>query len=90
LSDPWSQLLFVAPDAVNFVNIVQPGERDMKPSEEHLKPTEECQAPEGRQAKKAYSSPRLEVYGKLRDIAQNVGLAGAADGGVNPNHMATR
>jgi hypothetical protein len=56
-----------------------------------MKPSEERQAPENG-PKKPYSSPRLEVYGKLRDIAQTVGLTGAADGGGtgNPNHAATR
>jgi hypothetical protein len=56
-----------------------------------MKPSEEHEAPESGPTKKAYSSPRLEVYGKLRDIAQAVGLAGVVDGASgNPNHQHTR
>jgi hypothetical protein len=30
--------------------------------------------------KKAYESPRLEVYGDIREIARSVGTKGKADG----------
>ena len=30
--------------------------------------------------KKAYESPRLEVYGDIREIARSVGTKGRADG----------
>jgi hypothetical protein len=56
-----------------------------------MKPSEERQTPDSGPTKKAYVSPRLEVYGKLRDIAQAVGNAGVADGASgNPNHQHTR
>jgi hypothetical protein len=31
--------------------------------------------------KKAYESPRLDVYGDIREIAQSVGMMGKMDGG---------
>jgi hypothetical protein len=34
-------------------------------------------------AKKPYSSPRLEMYGDIREIASSVGSMGANDGGVH-------
>jgi hypothetical protein len=56
-----------------------------------MKPSDERQRPESAPAKKAYSPPRIEVYGKLRDIAQAVGNTGIADGASgNPNHQHTR
>jgi hypothetical protein len=35
---------------------------------------------EGRPGRKAYRKPRLHIYGNIRDITQNVGVHGAADG----------
>jgi len=57
-----------------------------------MKPSEDRQTPQTGPVKKAYRSPRLEIYGKLRDLAQTVGVHGAADGGGggNPNHVATK
>ena len=56
-----------------------------------MKPSEERQRPESGPAKKAYRPPRLEVYGKLRDIAQTVGAFGLTDSTINnPNHDHTR
>ena len=31
--------------------------------------------------KKAYESPRLDVYGDIREIAKSVGMMGKMDGG---------
>ena len=41
------------------------------------------------QSKKAYSTPALRVYGDIREITQNVGAAGANDGGVIVGQMMT-
>lgn len=35
--------------------------------------------------RKAYSKPRLQIYGNLQEITQAVGKNGRTDGGVNPN-----
>jgi hypothetical protein len=57
-----------------------------------MTPPVERQTPETGPMKKVYSAPRLEVYGKLRDIAQTVGKTGIPDGtgAGNPNHLLTR
>ena len=34
--------------------------------------------------KKTYSTPRLEVYGTLKEITKAVGNKGSSDGGVPP------
>ena len=38
-----------------------------------------------RPAKKPYETPKLFVYGDIREITKNVGNMGAADGGMSPN-----
>lgn len=40
--------------------------------------------PEKADSKKAYSSPRLTVYGTVRDLTRDVGRHGAKDGGAAP------
>jgi hypothetical protein len=36
-------------------------------------------------AKKPYESPRVEVYGDIREIAKSVGMTGKADGATHAN-----
>lgn len=36
-------------------------------------------------SKRPYKSPRLEVYGNIREIAATAGMSGAADGAVHGN-----
>jgi hypothetical protein len=41
-------------------------------------------------AKKPYSKPKLEIYGDIADITQNVGKTGKADNPpTNPNKFRT-
>lgn len=49
--------------------------------------TKSTNAGEGAPPKKPYETPRLEVYGDIREIAKAVGTTGAGDGGghVGPN-----
>jgi hypothetical protein len=42
--------------------------------------TPKDQQGESQPCKKRYEPPRLEVYGDVREIARNVGLAGMFDG----------
>ena len=42
--------------------------------------------PENSQSKKAYKQPELQFYGNLREITQNVGDKGTADGGTTPSN----
>jgi hypothetical protein len=37
--------------------------------------------PQGDQAKKEYSSPKLTIYGDIRTLTQAVGMNGMLDGG---------
>jgi len=34
-------------------------------------------------AKKSYESPKLAVYGEVREITQNINKTGAIDAGIN-------
>ena len=34
-------------------------------------------------ARKAYESPRLDVYGDIREITKSVGMSGMADGATH-------
>jgi hypothetical protein len=34
-------------------------------------------------AKKPYESPRLEVYGDIREITDNIGMSGSPDGATH-------
>lgn len=41
-------------------------------------------------SKAAYAPPRLQVYGHFKELTNQVGVTGTADGGANPNHSRTR
>jgi hypothetical protein len=45
--------------------------------------TTESRLEEDRPAKKPYESPRLEVYGDIRDLTDSVGMAGSDDGATH-------
>jgi len=47
--------------------------------------TTESRLEEDRPAKKPYESPRLEVYGDIRDLTDSVGMSGSDDGAPHGN-----
>jgi hypothetical protein len=49
-------------------------------------PTESPSFNEDRPARKPYESPKLEVYGDIRDVTENVGMSGSADGAAMGNN----
>ena len=48
--------------------------------------TTESRLEEDKPAKKPYESPRLEVYGDIRDLTDSVGMTGSADGAAMGNN----
>jgi hypothetical protein len=42
--------------------------------------------PKNKSAKAHFEAPKLQVYGRARDITRAVGNQGNGDGGVAPNH----